>query len=307
MREIAPAFIKDNIPIVFSCDDNYLPYLTVILHSIKMHSSKDCNYDICILYDLLNKENMNKIKNFIQDINISIRFINISSYVYNAKKQVYFHIAAHFKEANYYRFFIPSIFKNYKKIIYLDCDMLVLKDLKDLYLYNFNTSIAACKEFTAILIVLNNIDKYYIDFINIKKPFKNICNYIQSGVLVYNISKCIEGNFTQKCLDTLKYLEYPPIVDQDVINSAFDGDISFLDVRWNFTWNLPIRYPNFKTLLPKAFIKDALKMIKNPYIIHYNDIFKPWNSPHLPNAHLWWHYARQTPFYEEILFKNITQ
>ncbi|ECQ7376187.1 DUF4422 domain-containing protein, partial [Campylobacter jejuni] len=306
-QEITPAFTDNNIPIIFSCDDNYLPYLAVILHSIKINSSKDYNYDICILYNSLNKENMDKIKNFIQDINISIRFINISPHIYNAKKQVHFHVAAHFKEANYYRFFIPSIFKNYKKIIYLDCDMLVLKDLKDLYSYNFNTSIAACKEITAILIVLNNIDKYYIDFINSKQAFKDISNYIQSGVLVYNISKCIENNFTQKCLDTLKYLEHPPIVDQDVINSAFEGDISFLDARWNFTWNLPIRYPNFKTLLPKAFTKDALKMIKNPYIIHYNDIFKPWNSPHLPNAHLWWHYARQTPFYEEILFKNITQ
>ncbi|WLR26495.1 glycosyltransferase [Campylobacter jejuni] len=306
-QEITPAFTDNNIPIIFSCDDNYLPYLAVILHSIKINFSKDYNYDICILYNSLNKENMDKIKNFIQDINISIRFINISPHIYNAKKQVHFHVAAHFKEANYYRFFIPSIFKNYKKIIYLDCDMLVLKDLKDLYSYNFNTSIAACKEITAILIVLNNIDKYYIDFINSKQAFKDISNYIQSGVLVYNISKCIENNFTQKCLDTLKYLEHPPIVDQDVINSAFEGDISFLDARWNFTWNLPIRYPNFKTLLPKAFTKDALKMIKNPYIIHYNDIFKPWNSPHLPNAHLWWHYARQTPFYEEILFKNITQ
>ncbi|MCW1562488.1 hypothetical protein OLS58_00140, partial [Campylobacter jejuni] len=41
--------------------------------------------------------------------------------------------------------------------------------------------------------------------------------------------------------------------------------------------------------------------------IHYCDYFKPWNSPHLPKADIWWHYARQTPFYEEILFKNITQ
>ncbi|HDZ5101202.1 TPA: DUF4422 domain-containing protein, partial [Campylobacter jejuni] len=297
-QEIKPAFAKNNIPIIFSCDDNYLSYLAVILHSIKMHSSKDYNYDICILYVFLNKENMDKIKNFIQDINISVRFINVISYIHEAKKQIHFHTAVHFKEATYYRFFIPSIFKNYKKIIYLDCDMLVLKDLKDLYLHDFSTSIAACKEFVIILIVLNNIDKYYINFIDIKKPFKNICNYIQAGVLVYNISKCIENNFTQKCLDTLKYLKCPPTVDQDVINSAFEGDISFLDARWNFTWNLPIRYPNFTTLLPKEFINDALKMIEDPYIIHYNDGFKPWNSPHLPKADLWWHYARQTPFYE---------
>ncbi|HEB7538874.1 TPA: DUF4422 domain-containing protein, partial [Campylobacter coli] len=307
IQEITPAFEENNIPIIFSCDDNYLPYLTVILYSIKKHSNKDYNYDICVLYDALNQAGMDKIKKFIQDVNISVRFVNISPYIYRAKKQVHFHTAVHFKEANYYRFFIPDIFKNYEKIIYLDCDMLVLRDLKDLYLFDFTTSIAACKEFGAILIVLNNIDQYYINFINAKKPFKNIYNYIQSGVLIYNISKCLENKFTQKCLDTLKYLEHPPIVDQDVINSAFEGDISFLDSRWNFTWNLPIKYPNFLSLFPKEFVKDILKMINEPYVIHYNDIFKPWNSPHLPYAHLWWYYARKTPFYEEMLFKNITQ
>ncbi|MBK1992458.1 glycosyltransferase family 8 protein, partial [Campylobacter sp. 2018MI35] len=307
MKEIKPAFQENNIPIIFSCDDNYLSYLAVILNSIKINSDKEFNYDICILYDTLNQDGIKKIINFIQDINISIRFINISPYIYQAKKQVHFHTAAHFKESTYYRFFIPSIFKNYKKIIYLDCDMLILRDLKDLFLIDFDTSIAACKELVIILRTINKIDLYYIDFLNNKKPFKNIYNYIQCGVLVYNIYKCIENNFTQRCLETLKYLERPPIVDQDVINSAFDGDISFLDSKWNFTWNLPIKHPNFSNLLPDELVDEALKMINNPYIIHYNDIFKPWNSPHLPNAHLWWHYARLTPFYEEILFKNITQ
>ncbi|KAB0575056.1 DUF4422 domain-containing protein, partial [Helicobacter pullorum NCTC 12824] len=307
LPEIMPTFAENNIPIIFSCDDNYLSYLIVILYSIKKHSSKDYNYDICVLYDSLNQASMDKIKRFIQDVNISVRFVNISPYIYRAKKQVHFHTVSHFKESNYYRFFIPGIFKKYEKIIYLDCDMLVLRDLKDLYFFDFTASIAACKEFVGILVVLNNMDPYYISFINTKKPFKDIRNYIQSGVLIYNIKKCLTNNFTQKCLDTLKYLENPPIVDQDVINSAFEGDISFLDSRWNFTWNLPIRYPDFLNLSPKEFIKDILKMINDPYIIHYNDYFKPWNSPHLPKAHLWWQYARETPFYEEMLFKNIAQ
>ncbi|HFP7754342.1 TPA: glycosyltransferase family 8 protein, partial [Campylobacter jejuni] len=307
MIKIKPAFQENNTPIIFSCDDNYLSYLAVLLYSIKVNSSKEYNYDICILYDCLNQSKMQKVINFIQDINISVRFVNITPYIHHAKKQVYFHIAAHFKESTYYRFFIPSIFENYEKVVYLDCDMLVLRDLKDLLLVNFNTSIAACREFIVILRTINKIDSYYIDFLRNKKPFKNIYNYIQCGVLIYNIHKCIKNGFTQRCLDTLKYLEHPPIVDQDVINSAFEGDISFIDSRWNFAWNLPIKHPNFFDLLPNELVNDILKMINDPYVIHYNDVFKPWNSPHLHNAHLWWHYARQTPFYEEILFKSITQ
>ena len=204
-------------------------------------------------------------------------------------------------------FFIPDVFKKYEKIIYLDCDILVLRDLKDLHFFNFTTSIAVCKEFLSISNVLNNVDRYYINFINMKKPFKDIRNYVQAGVLIYNIKKCLTNNFTQKCLDALKYLENPPIVDQDVINSAFEGDISFLDSRWNFAWNLPIRYPDFLNSFSKEFIKDILKIINDHYIIHYCDVFKPWNSPHLPKADIWWQYARETPFYEEILFKNIAQ
>ena len=57
---------------------------------------------------------------------------------------MYMHIL---KNQHIIDFFIPDVFKKYEKIIYLDCDILVLRDLKDLYFFDFTTSIAACKEF----------------------------------------------------------------------------------------------------------------------------------------------------------------
>ena len=304
---IIPAFKENNIPIVFSCDDNYLTYLAVVLQSIKANSSKDCNYDICVLYDKLDKNLMQRIIHFIQNENFSLRFINISFFIKQAKQKIHFHTVAHFKEATYYRFFIPKIFKNFEKLIYMDLDMIVLKDLKELFLKDFKTPLAAVKEYLVILIVTKCLDLYYVDFIKTKKLIKNVKNYIQAGLLIYNIPECINLNFTQLCLDKLKELQDPPIVDQDVINSAFEDKITFLKSNWNYTWNLEVKYPNFESLLPKDLAKEASKAFKNPYIIHYNDIFKPWNCPRLPKAHLWWHYARQTPFYEEILYKNLKQ
>ncbi|ECK7424008.1 DUF4422 domain-containing protein, partial [Campylobacter jejuni] len=299
-QEITPAFKENNIPIIFSCDDNYLSYLAVLLYSIKAHSSKEYNYDICILYNCLNQGNMQKVINFIQDINISVRFINITPYIYQAKKQVYFHTVAHFKESTYYRFFIPLIFKEFQKIIYLDSDIIIQCNLSDLYSIDFDKPLAAakCMIFSQVKQVDHRITK-----LKMKQPE----NYFQAGVMVYNIQKCLNINFTQKCLNKLQELKDPPLVDQDVLNAVFEGDIHYISLKWNCLWNVSYRIPNFKILYSKDFLKDYQEAERDPYIIHYCDYFKPWNSPHLPKADIWWHYARQTPFYEEILFKNITQ
>ena len=48
---------------------------------------------------------MDKIKKFIQDVNISVRFVNVIPYIHQVKNQVHFYVYAHFKESTYYRFF----------------------------------------------------------------------------------------------------------------------------------------------------------------------------------------------------------
>ena len=48
-----------------------------------------------------------------------------------------------------------------------------------------------------------------------------------------------------------------------------------------------------------------LRDLEFPRILHFTSAFKPWKNPDLPNASIWWQYARKSPFYEEILFRNI--
>ncbi|HDZ5197098.1 TPA: hypothetical protein RTH92_001313, partial [Campylobacter jejuni] len=211
-----------------------------------------------------------------------------------------FYTALFFSEATYYRFFIPKIFKEFKKIIYLDTDIIVKQDLNLLYSIDFDKPLAAakCMIFSQVKQADHRITK-----LKMKQPE----NYFQAGVMVYNIQKCLKMDFTQKCLNKLQELKDPPLVDQDVLNAVFEGDIHYISLKWNCLWNVSYRIPNFKILYSKDFLKDYQEAERDPYIIHYCDYFKPWNSPHLPKADIWWHYARQTPFYEEILFKNITQ
>ncbi|HEG8108174.1 TPA: hypothetical protein SFZ39_001675, partial [Campylobacter jejuni] len=117
-----------------------------------------------------------------------------------------------------------------------------------------------------------------------KLKMKQPENYFQAGVMVYNIQKCLKMDFTQKCLNKLQELKDPPLVDQDVLNAVFEGDIHYISLKWNCLWNVSYRIPNFKILYSKDFLKDYQEAERDPYIIHYCDYFKPWNSPHLPKA-----------------------
>ena len=53
--------MNKEIPIFFTIDNTYAPYLTVAIKSIIENASKEYNYRIVVLYQDLTVENMNKI------------------------------------------------------------------------------------------------------------------------------------------------------------------------------------------------------------------------------------------------------
>ncbi|EPZ5217094.1 glycosyltransferase family 8 protein, partial [Campylobacter coli] len=143
-------------------------------------------------------------------------------------------------------------------------------------------------------------------FITQKLKLQNHYNYFNAGILVYNIKKCLEINFEKRCLDKLLELKNPPTADQDILNAALENEIHFISPSWNCMQNhTGIDNQQYINSIPNVHMHDYIASQKDPYIIHYIGSSKPWNSPHLPKADIWWCYARQTPFYEEILFKNI--
>ena len=50
IQTVSPAFDKNNIPVVFATDNNFVPYLGVTIKSLVENSSEENNYDIVILY-----------------------------------------------------------------------------------------------------------------------------------------------------------------------------------------------------------------------------------------------------------------
>ena len=66
--------IKQEIPIFFSSDDNYVPYLCVAVHSLIKNSNENNNYRIIILNTGICEENKQKIMDM-QTKNVKFRRI----------------------------------------------------------------------------------------------------------------------------------------------------------------------------------------------------------------------------------------
>ena len=53
---------KTEIPVFFSTDDNYVPFLDVAIRSLKQNASKDYSYKIIVLNTGLKEESILKVK-----------------------------------------------------------------------------------------------------------------------------------------------------------------------------------------------------------------------------------------------------
>ena len=305
---IEPAFKNKNIPIVFSSDNNYVYYLGVCIKSLICNTSTQYNYDIVILESNISDKNKNKILELKNKDNVSIRFCNVKSITENYK----FFTKDYFTIETYYRLFIPSIFSQYEKVLYLDCDLVILHDVAQLYNINIKDNLLAAtwNISTIVQAQTNQIIKGipWKDYLEKELKLDNPINYFQAGVCLFNVALMIKENIQQKFL--IRALSYNhPLVDQDVLNNVCNNRVLFFEQQWNYHNNFSESSQNINllNLVPELQRKSYITASKKPYIIHYAGFIKPWHNPGMEFHDIWWQYARISPFYEGILYKNLTQ
>lgn len=295
--DLYPAFSHNNIPLVFNCDNNFVKYLSVTIQSIINNSSSQYNYDIIILNEDILDDTKEQFQHLIKDKkNFSIRFFNMKKYVsqYNMKN---WFVSRHVKMVAYFRIFIADILQHFNKAIYLDSDVILNTDIATLYNVDIeNYAVGAVRDF-----VISNISKdcelsipgFYLYAKNILN-ISNLNHYFNSGVMLLNIKKINDNKLVRKMTSLAQENNYM-FWDQDIYNKVLSGNVKLLDESWNTQINSGI------DILSSLYMKPIDKI----KILHFCSSYKPWTIRNLKYSYLWWHYARMTPFYEEILFKNL--
>ena len=264
------------IPIFFTSDDNYIPYLCVAIKSITDNCNPALTYKVHVLNNGLKAENIEKVKTFETD-NLTIEFNDVTAKIKPLKAAMDKALRDYYSDAIFYRIFIPKMFPQYHKAIYMDCDVVALADVAKLFNVKLGDNYLASVTDEVAPSVPVLID-YVENAVGI--PIKD---YFCSGVDLFNLDAMREQQVEEKFVALLMTYNFETVApDQDYLNVICKGHVLYLHPGWDKQAN-PVLY------------NDDL------YIVHYNMFMKPWLYYDVPYEKYFWHYAKETPFYQDLL------
>jgi lipopolysaccharide biosynthesis glycosyltransferase len=161
-----------------------------------------------------------------------------------------------------FRLMIPELVAA-DKVIYLDTDIVVNLDIKQLWDIPLG-------DFPIAGVIEDTCRKFSPAWLSMRLLGCDPNEYLNSGVLVMNLrsirSKC---NLPEEMNEWFKKRGYcSSMLDQDFINARFRGDMAHLDGKFNCGWR-------------QCDMTDK--------ILHFTGPSKPWNSPEgLPMESLYW-------------------
>lgn len=258
------------INVAFTIDNNYPIYTLLAINSILYNNYSSSNYHFYIVENNITDKNKKLMRSYVENVNKSklfdtkIDFIHIDTDTID-KRENLFAFSNRITPIAIARIMLPDLLpKDVEKVIYLDGDILVTADLKDLYTiklgrYPFGMAMNISQMGEALKD--NNIDLYY-----------------NSGVILMDLKRCRQTKTSERMLTYLnknmdkflydntdiknnagKFL-YP---DQDLINVVLDKEIKTIPQRWN------------NQTISGVYMVELGS--NSGSIIHYIGPNKPWN------------------------------
>ena len=265
------------IPIFFTIDDSYAPFLAVALNSAIKNSDPQRNYKAVVLYQDLGADNISRLQ-ALQTENFKIELMPIRANMEALDDRMSNRLRCdYFTLTIYFRLFIPSMFPQYDKGIYIDSDVVLTDDIAKLFDIDIGENyIGACND-------LSIADIPPLVAYTEKAVGVNAKEYINSGVLLMNLKKMRDDDLEGHFLSLLNKYHFDSIApDQDYLNAMCNGKIYYLEEKWD-------TMPN-----------DAKPMLTETSLIHYNLFSKPWCYDGIQYEEQFWNYARDCGFIDEI-------
>lgn len=264
------------IPIFFAIDDGYTPFLAVALKSLLVNANKDYNYSIKVLHTNVGEVHKNQIKKF-ECENVNVEFVDLSYYIEKVQDKLY--TRDYYTNTTYFRLFLPELYPQYDKVLYLDSDIIVVGDISELYNTDMGTNLVAAAPDDII-----QTQKVFQDYAELVVGVAKYQHYFNAGVLLMNLDELRKFKFQEKFLYLLGKVKFSVAQDQDYLNRLCKGRTTIVSHDWDV-----MPYVNNETK------EEDIKLI------HYNFAYKPWHFEDIVYSEYFWKYAKETEFYEEIL------
>lgn len=283
------------VNIAMATDDKYVYPTLVSMTSALENKNWDTKLNFYILLsDKVTQENKGYMLNLQNKYNnCTVKLIDMQSSYSEVS------VVRHLSSAAYYRLRLDSLLPNVDKILYLDGDTIVMKDLQDLYGTNVDDYyIAGALDLDAALIRGDD----YVKQIGMKS-----CDqYINSGVLLMNLSKIREDNLEIKFDDFIAKYHNPEnrigiFHDQDVLNAVCYDKIFVLPLKYNAMEHQLKKFTESKMTDINVRYSDEEwnTAYSDPVVVHCT--LKSWRwRRNLPFKRDWWKYAELSGQFDKI-------
>ena len=276
------------IPIVSAADNNYAPYLSVTLKTILDNLSSDYDVAFYIIDDHITSESKEKLEQIISNHTATINYLEVDSELYADVME-----SDHITQTAYYRISLPDLLddKHYKKVLYIDSDVLVLDDISKLYETDIGDKAVGAVIDPGQALVHPRLGIETEDY------------YFNSGLLLMDLDNWRKAKITEKTLTFLEEQTDKIIYhDQDALNGTLYEKWYALHPKWNAQTSLVFERhqpPN------EYYAKTYKEAVNQPSIVHFTGHDKPWNSDEYhPYTKKYLEELKKTPFYDEVTKKD---
>ncbi|KAA6342559.1 General stress protein A [termite gut metagenome] len=246
--------------IVCGIDNNFVQHCGVLMTSV-FENNKEEEITFHILTDGLTQKNQLLLEQVTSSYKQQIHVYCIDRSIL---KDCPIRRGDHVSLATYFRILIPFILPNsLHKVLYLDCDIIVRKSIKDLWNYDIsNKPIGAVYD-----MVIEDIRHYN------RLCYNRELGYFNAGVLLINLDYWRDKDISNKLL---RYIDqYPERIkwwDQDALNGVLIKDTVILPFKYNMQDSFFRKDP----MLRKEFLIEINRYLSDPIILHYSTSNKPW-------------------------------
>lgn len=288
----------DRMNVVYASDDCYASLAGVSMLSL-FENNKDC-VELCVyvLSDRISNCNLSKLREIGRTYQRKVDIIDISEAlnIFAQKGAGKYANESGGGYAAYAKLLIPDLIPGEQRIIYLDCDTLVLGSIADLTQVSLNEKPLGMAQ--------DCIQNRYKKFISLHQEKR----YFNSGVIVFDTFKWKENRCMERMLWHLEHIRNDyPLPDQDLINVVLQDDIYCLSMKYNFlsqyflySWRGLMKVYDLQDMY---FYKDNEYVeAKSASVLHFcgQTFIRPWycNSRH-PAKKKYDHYYNLSPWKDD--------
>jgi lipopolysaccharide biosynthesis glycosyltransferase len=192
---------------------------------------------------------------------------------------------------------LPTALQHLARLIYLDADIVVLRDIAELWRVDLGGAPMAGVIDMGVYRRMARAewhgdpsDRNRMAALGLSA---NRPQYVNSGLLLMDLDELRRINFSRTASEmNSNHRGARQFVDQDIINSALAGRIAILDPRWNVTLqSMSRRAQRRHHYLPEMLQNDLALQKSEQWAIHYTGPDKPWVSSGIWMEEKWWRYA----------------